>query len=300
MEVDPADERPHEPGPDPGWREWWYFDFAAPDGGLGGYVRLDLHPHGRYWACLVGPGLPLVTVVDHDVALPRSRRSLEVRADGLWADHICETPLDHWTVANEAFAVALDDPAEAYGAGRGERVPVGFDLEWESDGAPWQHPGGDGYEVPCLVHGEILVGDERIDFSGHGQRSHAWGVRDWWSARWCWVAGRLDDGLRFQADNQRRAGGAGASGRVQSAAGAAETVTGLRADADYDRHGIPLRATMTIEPPGLELGVMPLASAPVLVAAADGRLSRVARALCRFEAADGRTGHGWAEWNQPA
>ena len=31
----------------------------------------------------------------------------------------------------------------------------------------------------------------------------------------------------------------------------------------------------------------------------DGRISRFPRAVARFVAADGRTGLGWIEWNQP-
>jgi hypothetical protein len=37
----------------------------------------------------------------------------------------------------------------------------------------------------------------------------------------------------------------------------------------------------------------------VLLGARDGRVSRFPRALCRFDATDGRSGWGWTEWNQP-
>jgi hypothetical protein len=33
--------------------------------------------------------------------------------------------------------------------------------------------------------------------------------------------------------------------------------------------------------------------------APDGRIGRFPRALCRFDAADGRSGFGWTEWNRP-
>jgi hypothetical protein len=49
----------------------------------------------------------------------------------------------------------------------------------------------------------------------------------------------------------------------------------------------------------LDLTVVPLAHAPVLLEATDGRVSRFPRSLCRFDAADGRRGYGWTEWNQP-
>ena len=195
-----ADERAHPPGDERLWGESWYFDFTDREGTLGGYVRLGLYPNlgvAWYWACLVGEGRPLVTVIDHEVALPKAP-SLEIRADGLWADHTVETPFDHMTLGCEAFAIGVDDPAEVYGDLRGDRVPFGFDLEWETDGGglyPWI--GTTRYEVSCNVHGEILVGDETIEFDGIGQRDHSWGVRDWWTLGWVWTAGGLEDGTRF-------------------------------------------------------------------------------------------------------
>src|SRR5439155_332214 len=68
MTVPDSDEGRHEPTTDPLWNESWYFDFATPDGALGGYVRLGLYPNQRtawYWAYLVGEGRPLVAVRDH-------------------------------------------------------------------------------------------------------------------------------------------------------------------------------------------------------------------------------------------
>ena len=134
------DEPRHPPGPEREWEESWSFDFVAGDGTLGGFVRLALRPgEGRawYWAYLVGPGRPLVVVRDHDVELPRSRE-LEVRGDGLWAQVICETPFDHWSAGLEASAAAIDDPAEAWGAERGDPVALGLDLEWEMQAPPAQ------------------------------------------------------------------------------------------------------------------------------------------------------------------
>ncbi len=135
--VDRADERRHDPGSAAGWEESFSFDFAAADGSLGGYVRLAVRQgDGRawYWAALVERGSPVVLVRDHDVELPPGR-SLEVRASGLWADMTCETPLEHWTVGLEAFGVSLDDPAEAFGAERGDPMALGLDLEWEATAA---------------------------------------------------------------------------------------------------------------------------------------------------------------------
>ena len=206
-------------------------------------MRLGLYPNlgvAWYWACLVGEGRPLVTVIDHEVALPKAP-SLEIRADGLWADHIVETPFDHMTLGCEAFAISVDDPAEVYGDLRGDRVPFGFDLEWETDRDglyPWI--GTTRYEVSCNVHGEILVGDETIDFDGIGQRDHSWGVRDWWSFGWVWTAGGLDDGTRFHTARIRVPGMDGfAPGYVMPSGGQVEQIDVCTASEERRRARLP-------------------------------------------------------------
>ena len=149
-------------------------------------MRLGLYPNlgvSWFWACVVGVERPLVFVGDHEAPLPRGDE-LELRAPGLWTDISCLEPLERFSVQLEAFGVGVDDPAEMYGRMRGDQVPVGFDLEWETDGGVFGYPEGiTRYEVPCVVHGEILVGREKIDFDGFGQRDHSWGVRDWWASR---------------------------------------------------------------------------------------------------------------------
>jgi hypothetical protein len=165
-----------------------------------------------WWTSLLTPRL--VAVRDHDVPLPRA--GLEVRADGLWGELVCETALEHWSIGLEAFGIAYDDPADAWGDEWGERLPVGLDLEWEATagaagvGPAGPAPEGDGvaYAHPGTVHGEILVGPNRIEFSGTGFRSRASGVLDWWSGgphrRTVWVG---PDGLAHGSDAPARCGG---------------------------------------------------------------------------------------------
>jgi hypothetical protein len=314
-----ADEHPHAPGAGDVWNESWYFDFASRDGSLGGYVRLGFHPNlatgqvagagapgvaGQvwYWACVVGEGRPLVTVIDHEVAMPKAG-TVEIRGEGLWATHTIETPFDHVTIGAEAFALGLDDPLDVYGPMRGERVPFGLDLEWETDGGVYPYPGVSRYEVPCRVHGEILLGDEVIDFDGIGQRDHSWGERDWWNPRWVWTSGALDDGTRFHATPALWVGeqkvpyhpGYVAPAGTAPVPGQLATTDAV---SDLDGEGFARTATVTIG--DLVLAVEPVAFAPVLLTAPDGRTSRFARALCRFREVGGtRTGVGWTEWNQP-
>lgn len=298
--ADPADEARHAPTDKLLWSESWYLDFVDPERRIGGYVRLGLYPNlgtAWYWACVVGPDRPLVTVIDHEVPIPPGR-SHEIRTEGLWADYTVETPLDHVSVGVEAFAVGVDDPAEVYGDLRGDRVPLGFDLEWETDGGTYAYPGVTRYEVPCRVHGEVLVGAERIELDGHGQRDHSWGVRDWWSYGWSWTAGRLHDGTRFhgvdvQLDGTQLYG----TGYVQEPTGAMVGTDVIGHTATPGVAGLPTAGTW--QAAELELTVEPVAFSPVLLTSPDGARSRFPRAWCRFTAADGRVGEGWTEWNQP-
>lgn len=298
-----ADEGFHDVGEGQWWSESWYFDFATRDGALGGYVRIGFYPNQQacwYWACLVGEGRRPVMVVDHDVPPPR-RRTLEVRHDGLWADHTIEVPFDHATLGCEAFGLVLDGPTDAYRPLVGERVPFGLDLEWDTDGVGYRYPpGADRYEVPCLVHGEVLVGDERIAVDAIGQRDHSWGPRDWWVLSWTWASGWLDDGTRFHGVALRLGDDLLPyhPGYVQAPGGSLAPVEFTDSEATLGDEGLATAARVTVG--DLVLDVEPVAFAPLLLVDPDGRVDRFPRALCRFsDPATGRRGTGWVEWNQP-
>ena len=257
------------------WEESWDFTFHTEGAELGGYLRIALHPgSGRAWcwAALVGRRRPLLSVVDSTVALPRGR-GLDLRAEGLWAVAELETPMEHWTVGLEAFGVELDDPSEAWRSCRGDRAALGFDLEWETTGPAVALAAGEGYHLPCQVHGEVLVGDGTSTVAGWGGRSHAWGERRWWDRSWCATSGRFADGSTWYAED----------------AGAGERASGT----------LPPPATLQIGE-RMEVEVRPLLHAPVRVDGQGGLTSELARALCLATATDGRTGMGWTEWNRPA
>jgi len=175
-------ERRQAAGADPWWAETWHFDLATPDAALGAFVRLVLLPNRRtcwYWAWVVGDGRRPVMVADLAVPLP-SGRSLELRTEGLWADHTVEVPFDHVTLGCEAFALRLDDPRDALAPDPlGERVPFGLDLEWDTAGPVQALPGtgGAGYTIACTAHGEILLADERLAIDdAPATRHHTWGL----------------------------------------------------------------------------------------------------------------------------
>lgn len=299
MTITAADESRHGPGPEPLWGESWYFDFAAPDGSFGGYVRLGFYPNQRvawWWGYLVGDDRLLVVVRDHEVPLPN--QGLEVRSEGLWGSLVCETAHEHWTIGMEAFGVALEEPAESYRGERGERIAVGLDLEWEAAAPVYEYQLTTRYEQACTVHGQVLLGSETIEFDGGGERDHSWGVRDWWAFPWTWTAGRLADATAFHAAGTHLDGQTlWRAGFVAAPGDGLTDVERFEVTSELGDDDIPTKASMTIGP--LDLAVDVLHPAPLQLVAPDGRVGRFPRSLCRFTAVDGRVGHGWTEWNQP-
>ena len=294
------DERRHDPGRDAGWEESWQFDAAESDASLGVSVRLAVRG-GRawWWTSVAGARRDLVAVRDHDVDPPRGT-ALELRASGLWAELTCETPLDHWSAGLEAFGVAFDDPVEAYGDERGRPVAVGLDLEWEATGPASPAVNGGGYGQPCTVHGEVLVGAERIQVDAFGARSHFWGVRNW-NEPWWQAHGRLDDGCAFWAVGGGDAtAGRGAWYQGEEPEAVQSTATLELVDGDG---ALPRRLALTLADTTADLTVV--AHAPVVVpgplgsgtAAASGGAgrSRFWRGLIHVRAGDGRRGAGWCE-----
>lgn len=170
-----ADERRHLPGNSPSWCESWSLELIAPEHGLGAVFELVISASGRiasFHASLVRAGQSLVTLSELEADVP-APPGLELRAPGLWVEIGIQTALEHVTVDVEAFAVELDDPDEVFGRAYGDRVAFGTELEWESAEAPAATR--DGYEIPCVVHGEVLLADQIIDIDGWGWRSHRWG-----------------------------------------------------------------------------------------------------------------------------
>jgi len=186
----PADEGRHDDAPG---IESWGFEFGGPQ--ATGRVRLTLDvAHGRAGfvadLLLARPGR--IVVADESVALPRPQAGLEIRADGLWASLCCETPFEHWSLGLEAFGLRLDpgpvvetadaDDADEVDAAAGawdelvgERLALGFDLEWELRGPPEPLSDGGGYAQVGVLFGEVLVERDRIEIDGPAVRDHWWG-----------------------------------------------------------------------------------------------------------------------------
>jgi len=165
--------------------EEWIFAAWTPDASLG--IISGHRIVGRkawYWAALARSGLPLLHITDFDVAV-RSDPFI-VKGPALWAEHTCDAEMEQWTIGNETYASAIDDPEDALGKAYGHPTAIAFDLEWYAT-APFtklQPPGGPsswlGYEQRGVVHGTVdLIGEsplELVEIPAH--RWHRWSPED--------------------------------------------------------------------------------------------------------------------------
>jgi Ecdysteroid kinase-like family len=297
----PSDEGRHPPGPEELWNESWYFDLVADDRAIGLWTRLGLYPKlGVAWmtALVCGPGRPTVALVDFAAPLPAGA-PLTVDRDGLHAEHVCELALERFRVLVAGRGEAHDDPAGLLRGEVGRPVDLGFDLVWETAGAPYAYRVTTRYEIPCRVSGEVTVDGDRVKVAGVGQRDHSWGVRDWWSADWMWSAGHLDDGTRLHGVELRIPGNPPLGiGYVQPPDGGVEDLDSVVASERVGDDGLIVAAQ--IDYGVLGVAAQPLAFAPLRLQAPDGRTSEFPRAMCALAAADGRVGVGWVEWNRNA
>ena len=282
MTARPADEAPHAPESQPGWSDAWQLDASNAEG-VGLTLRLDCYPNEKvawFWTYLVVPDRdgPIV-VRDHEVPLPR--QGLEIRAEGLWADLWCETPLEHWTYGLEAFAVALDDAEAALTGEIGERLPIGLDIEWETDGPIHSAPDDwpiDQYAAPGIIHGDVLLGRERFELDARGQYTRSWGVRKWrHPGAWSLACHRAELTLLAEGLPDGRV-----SGWMQRPGHAGVPITRVRREAGDT-------AVRFVFDDDVEVQAEALTGAPVPVTAT----TVLDRALCRFQV-EGTSGNGWS------
>jgi Ecdysteroid kinase-like family len=291
----------HAPTDEQLWSESWYADFADPGQGLGGWFRLGLVANQQTaWvhALLCGPDLPTVAIVDVEVPLPS--HPWLVRTDAFELAHSASAPLQTYRVDLRGRAQAYSDPSALLRGEPGAPVEMTMNLVWATDGAPYQYRMTTRYEIPCTVTGTVTVNDKRYQFDTvPGQRDHSWGVRDWWGMDWIWSALHLDDGTHLHGVNIRIPGVPGFSvGYVQDRKGNLTELDTVNSREAFDANGLPLDATLSLDPGELIADVDVRANAPVLLTAVDGRMSQFPRAWVSVSTADGRRGIGWMEWNR--
>jgi hypothetical protein len=300
--VSPDDESRHDAGPEDLWGESYYADFVHGNGTWGGWLRLGLYPNRRvaWWTTwIVGVDRPGVSSVNYFAPVPPGNGLVSEDADSRIELDLLQ-PLRLFRIVASAPAEVVDHPEDVYAGRAGRPARLELDLSWRTDGAPYHYDLTTRYEIPCTVTGTVSVDGASLTVDGQGQRDHSWGVRDWWAFGWCWCSVRLDDGTRVHLADIRAPGFPMAFGYVQTP-GQVEPVTELSVVEQVGDHGFPTSARIEIGAGthALDLAVTPVAFGPTLFTNDDGRLSRFPRALVRVAAADGRTGAGWIEWNQP-
>lgn len=296
----PEDDHAHTPTDEELWNESWYFDFVDADAGFGGWVRLGLIPNqDTAWVNVLfcGPGMPTVALNDFHAPLadPSS-----VKGEGVELNLHPDEPLQVYRLTATGTGEAFDDPSALLRGESGQAVSVTLDLTWTTAGTPYQYRVTPRYEIPCTVTGTVIIGDQTHTVDAvAGQRDHSWGVRDWWSMNWVWSAIHLDDGTHLHGVDIRIPGmppiGIGYAQRADEPLVELQTVTAQYAIGDDD---LPVSTTLTLQPVDIEVEVDIAAHAPVLLVAADGRVSQFPRAWARVRTADGRRGVGWLEWNR--
>ncbi len=308
-DVLPSDEARHTPDGEELWNESYYCDFVAPDGSLGGWLRLGLYPNRQvaWWTTwVVRPGRPGVCSVDYHAPVPAGEGLVATAPDLGRVEIDLRRPLEEFRLVSDTPAVTVAAHPDAYL----EPLPglptrLSIDLTWTTDGVPYHYGVTTRYEIPCTVRGTVGFGDETVVLDGQGQRDHSWGVRDWWAFGWCWCSLRLDDGTRVHLADIRVPGMPMFFGYVQTP-GVVQPLTALTVTEELGDQGFPTTARIDLAsglvPPQtskLGIDVTPVAFGPVLLRNDDGRTSRFPRALLRCRTDDGRTGAGWIEWNQP-
>ena len=301
LTPDPADEGAHQPGDEPLWNESWYWDFADPAQGVGGWLRLGLVPNQNVaWinALVCGPNMPTVALVDFEAPLPAD--PAVARADGAELRHGAITPLQTYRVEARGTAQEYDDPSALLRGEPGRPVELAIDLTWTTAGTPYAYRITTRYEIPCTVTGTVSI-DGRVHQleAVPGQRDHSHGVRDWWSMDWVWSALHLDDGTHLHGVDIRIPGMDPISvGYVQRAGEPVTETTTVSAEATFSDNGLPLTTTIDYLPGPVQTTVDVRGHAPVRLVAPEGQVSFFPRAWVTVETADGRAGSGWVEWNR--
>ena len=309
MTADPlrpseSDEGPHAAEATPLWNESWYFDFADPQQGIGGWIRLGLMPNEDVaWICALvcGPHMPTVAVVDFKAELPANPTAVHTENIDLTLDPV--EPLKEYRVSIRGRGQAHQNPATLLHSERDDsgEIALTMDLAWTTVGIPYLYRLTSRYEIPCAVSGTVSYGDARVTLNAvPGQRDHSWGIRDWWGGlEWMWCALHLDDGRHLHAVDARVAGLPNTViGYIQQAGSGLVELEGAGVEEVFAANGLPISSSIRLEPGGVKAAVEIGGHAPVRLVSPTGQVSHFPRAWVTVITADGCKGVGWIEWNR--
>ncbi|MFB4308298.1 hypothetical protein [Actinomadura sp. GTD37] len=207
--IGPVHEYRHAPDETPAYNESTYYNFASPDSGVVGWLRIAVQPNRP-----AGQATALI-FLPHGETLAAFRRVGATGADALAVGPIeIEIQEPHrrqrLTFADSVSVFsdprALTDPGPAL-----RRAPVAdvrVDLTVTGNGDSFGTDGDDPanvleesmalghYEQFVHVDGSLRVGDREYRIKGGGLRDHSWGPRDWAGPLYYrWISASFDDGL---------------------------------------------------------------------------------------------------------
>lgn len=156
--------RPADPDAAIDGHEWVFAAWTA-DGSLAVVCgHRIVGPTIWYWSALARAGRPLLHVADFEVR--RRADPFVIKGASLWAEHRCEAADEQWSIGNETYAVALDDPADALGSAYGVPTPIAMDLEWYATAPPSVGATGTTVTQDGVVHGRIdVLGEPPIELA---------------------------------------------------------------------------------------------------------------------------------------
>jgi hypothetical protein len=204
-QIQPSDDLVHAPGPEPLWREGYYFEFCDPATGRFGYVNIGKLPNKGRSGYLVGLWDP-----EHGLLVGQDRDTFEAHTDTQPVGGLSVTCVEPFTAWNLSFAGDLvrvprigerryQPPVEIPEADR-VTVPTRFDITWRAVTPPhafdssrrpeWRNLFLHHHEQLGASSGSVQTDDFSWSLDGWtGARDHTWGPRDWMKVdTWRWVA----------------------------------------------------------------------------------------------------------------
>lgn len=319
MEIrcEPADEYPHEVGPEAHFNESVYTNCFDPVTGLGAFFRLGNRPNEGRGEVTVCVWLP-----DGRVAFTFARP--EVRANvftsaGLTFEVV--EPFEHLRVTYDGTVLVLDDPLAlndpraAFTSSPTATLTAEVELRAVSGmfgGEPTERIERPGEEfakghTEQLVRatGHLTVDGVRHDLDGAGLRDHSWGPRTWQAPWWYrWLTGNLGDDAGFMVSRIGRRDSDGVRAGFVWDGGQMHLCNHAEVATSWDPSGqYPERIEAVLaqrSPDGTttaewritgEAGrVVPLRNRR------EGQVTRIAEAPTRWTLHDGRVGQGIAEY----
>jgi len=205
--IEPADEKPHEHGGEPGWSERLSFCFFDADAGFGGIVRADLRPGEKRADASVSlfmPGGAIATVLAREQnRAPGGSSVARIQLDPVEA-------LQKWWIRCKDVALIFPNASATGLPKAGERTGAAGQIDLQVTFETWMPPTGEvervtkvdelnfvrtmstgHFEQAGRFHGKVRVGARQAALEATGVRDKTWGPIDptaQHSSRWFVVA----------------------------------------------------------------------------------------------------------------